>query len=198
MVIVRGRKLVIACIFKGERSSRSYLQEHIIPNIDDAEAASPTMVFAFAKKAKTGDKARAKTTSSKRSQRFPTLTAADLRSDAKLLACFKAATVQRNPIVRDTYTDRLNVFAAAERALEVGDDPPALFAHIVGRKQWELISDAQEGRALSRLRRLRNPQREAERRRPRDDGQPPSEPAAVGDVLCEFLKATCSKTSSCR
>lgn len=172
-----------------------YLQEKLIPNIDDAEAASPTMVFAFAKR--TGNKA--KTKNSQRPKRIPPLTTADLRSDAKLLAWFKAATSQQNPVVRDSYTDRLNVFAAAERALELGDDPPALFAYIVGRKQWELISCAQEDRAQHRLRRLRNPEREAERRRRQygdDNSRRPREPVAVGNILREALNSILPAISS--
>lgn len=175
----------------------SYLQEKLIPNIDDAEAASPTMVFEFALKAKTRNKTQAK--SSQRPKRIPTLTTADLKDDAKLFAWFKAMSGQRHSVVRDTYTDRMNVFAAAERALEVGDDPPALFAYIVSRKQWELISCAQEDRGHQRLRRLRNPEREAERKRHHDeDAESRTEPVAIGDIVRNIFKATCSETASCR
>lgn len=47
--------------------------------------------------------------------------------------------------------NRLQVFAAAERAIEEGKPPLKLFRFIVGKSKWELISQAQEDRARARL-----------------------------------------------
>lgn len=49
---------------------------------------------------------------------------------------------------------RLLVFSAAERAIEVGRPPLKLFKFIVGHSKWHLITQAQEARALSRLKKL--------------------------------------------
>ena len=171
----------------------SYLQDENITHISDAEAASPTMVFGFGKKA--GNKSQPK--NRKPGKRIARLTTEDLRDDAKLVEWINEATKRRNSLVKDCFDDRLNVFAAAERALEVGGNPPALFVHIVGRKQWELISCAQEDRALQRLRRLRNPEREAERKRRHDDDdtQPRTEPVAMSDILQKLVNSILPKTS---
>ncbi|MFM9961853.1 MAG: hypothetical protein ACKV2Q_11580 [Planctomycetaceae bacterium] len=92
------------------------------------------------------------------SSAFAKLTTKDLADNATLLDWFNAAVRRKNPVVRDTETDRLNVFAAAERALEVGTNPVALFAHIVGEHKWQLISCEQEDRARRRLHSLRKAQ----------------------------------------
>ena len=167
----------------------SDLQGNLITNIDDAEAASPTMVFAFGKNA--GNKSQPK--NRKPSRRSLSLTTEDLRDDAKLLNWYHAATNGKNPIVKKSETNRLNVFAAAERALEFGDDPPALFNFIVREKQFDFITQAQEDRAHQRLRRLRNPKREAERQAQRqrydddDAAQPPSDSCSMDDIVHELI-----------
>ena len=125
---------------------------------------------------------------------FAKLERDDLRDDETLANWFKAATTRKRPVVTDCYKDWLNVFAAAERALELGTNPVALFAHIVGEHQWQLISNEQEDRARHRLRRLRNPEREAERLRRHDDDDSTgelSEPLFVGDMLAEFVAKLC-------
>lgn len=160
----------------------SDLQENKITNISDAEAASPTMVFGFGKKTRNREQ-RKKT-------KPPKLTTEDLRHDAKSLDLFHAMTRLKNPVLKDCEADKLNVFCAAERALEHGDDPPALFVHIVREKQWQLITNEQEDRARYRLRRLRNPEREAERRRRHDDDDSAgeiSEPLFAGDIVRELI-----------
>lgn len=55
------------------------------------------------------------------------------------------------------YSDnnRLQVFCAAERAIEEGKPPLKLFRFIVGKSKWELITQAQEDRARARLLALR-------------------------------------------
>ena len=62
----------------------------------------------------------------KQSSIFRNLVTNDLRDDATLLDWFNAATKRKNPVVSDNERDRLNVFCAAERALEVGSNPAAL------------------------------------------------------------------------
>lgn len=183
MVIVGGRKVVIAMIYKKALSPMLYLQEEIITNIDDAEAASPTMVFEFRKKAKSKEPQKA----SKPSRKLPSLTKADLRNDSKLAAWFNAESRRRNSAPKDHGFHLLNVFCAAERALEHGDDPPALFVFIVNRKQWHLITDGQEDRAVRRLRQMRNPKREAQRRQPPDLDRT-NELSAIGDTLRDLLQ----------
>jgi hypothetical protein len=82
---------------------------------------------------------------------FSTVSADVLRDDAALLRWFRTATSQRRPVIRASEMNLLRVFSAAERALEVGRNPPALFASIVSHARWELISCAQEDRAVARL-----------------------------------------------
>lgn len=108
---------------------------------------------------------------------FAKLTTADLRDDATLLDWFHAAIKRKNPVVSDA--DRLNVFAAAERALEVGGNPPALFAHIVSEHQWQFISCEQEDRARKRLVALRRAQR---------DSPPATRPQSLGALVNSFLQ----------
>ena len=109
---------------------------------------------------------------------FADLTTNDLANDATVLDWFNAATRRKNPVVRDTESDRLNVFAAAERALEVGTNPVALFAHIVGEHEWQLISNEQEDRARRRLLSLRKAQRNLRR---------PDGPQSVADLVSSLL-----------
>ena len=167
----------------------SDLQGNLITNISDAEAASPTIVFGFGKRA--GNKEQSK--KSKSSKRSRSLTTKDLRDDDKLLEWFNTATNGKHPIVKKSEANRLNVFAAAERALEFGDDPPALFNFIVREKQFDFITQAQEDRAHQRLRRLRNPKREAERQAQRqrydddDAAQPPSDSCSMDDIVRELI-----------
>lgn len=89
---------------------------------------------------------------------FNVVTADVLKDSVKLLDWFKRiATRGKRPVVRDSEHDKLNVFAAAERALECGDDAVKLFVYIVGKGAkggWEKISNEQEERARARLREL--------------------------------------------
>lgn len=87
---------------------------------------------------------------------FAKLTVDDLADDAVLEDWFQFASVRaRRPLFANSDTNRLNVFAAAERAIEVGDEPLKLFRHIVGKQQWDLITSEQEERARKRILRLR-------------------------------------------
>lgn len=83
----------------------------------------------------------------------------DLRDNAKLLAWFRAMTQIKNAWLKDCDADLLNVFAAAERAIEIGTNPGGLFVRIVRGKLWNKITQQQEDRARQRLRKLRNPER---------------------------------------
>lgn len=77
-----------------------------------------------------------------------------LRDGRKLLAWYMTAVGSRSPPFEDTPLNRLNVFAAAQRALEVGKNPPALFTTIVGKRDWKLLSNEQEKRAEAVLKTL--------------------------------------------
>jgi len=84
---------------------------------------------------------------------FSTLTESDIQSDIKLLRWFEYASKRRKPVVDPGEENALLVFGAAERAIEKSDErgPVALFAYIVSKKMWHLISNAQEDRARKRL-----------------------------------------------
>lgn len=86
---------------------------------------------------------------------FRKITTEDLRDDAVLLLWFEAALKRDKPVVKDSESDLLNVFAAAEHALGRGKKPPALFATVVGKRNWKVISAAEEARASDRIKRLR-------------------------------------------
>lgn len=48
--------------------------------------------------------------------------------------------------------EQLRILGAAERALECGDKPPAMFVSLVKEKNWKVISEEQDERARRRLR----------------------------------------------
>lgn len=110
---------------------------------------------------------------------FAKLTTADLRDTATLLDWFHAASKRKNPVVSDA--DRLNVFAAAERSLEKGDNPVAVFAHIVSERRWDFISCEQEDRARRRL---------VERRRAEWACEPTAGPQSISAVVDSLLPRT--------
>lgn len=85
---------------------------------------------------------------------FSKLTAADLRDPKRLKAWYDVATSQRKPVVVASEVNMLNVFASAERAIEQGEDPPALFGYLVGRAKWEFITGPQEDRARAKIKAL--------------------------------------------
>lgn len=87
---------------------------------------------------------------------FERITTELLRDGPALSRWHTYATSRRHPVIGNSDQDRLRVFGAAERALEAGDNPPSLFAHIVGKRQWDLITQAQEDRAAVRLKQLHN------------------------------------------
>jgi len=79
--------------------------------------------------------------------------AGDLRSVARMASLFEQA-VERG-FVRECAGDRLRFFAAAEHALRVGTlNPCGLFITVVRYGLWKHLSQADENRALEKLRRL--------------------------------------------
>jgi hypothetical protein len=87
---------------------------------------------------------------------FEKITTELLRDGPALARWHTYASSRRRPVIGNSENDRQHVFAAAERALEEGDDPPRLFAHIVGKRQWKLITNAQDDRAAKRVKALRS------------------------------------------
>lgn len=163
----------------------SYLQEELSHNIDDAEAASPTMCFLNF----ISDKAKARAGSQKPSRnKPPKLCTADLRNDAKVLGWY--AAIKAAPV--SLYDHKLfNVFAAAECALDHGHNPPALFAWIVTGQHWDMLTNEQDDAARQRLLRLRDPQRAAMLRAMRRQGEDFAplilKPQLAGDVLRDLI-----------
>ena len=87
---------------------------------------------------------------------FKNLTSKDLGDDEALQSWYLYATSDaQSPILAPSEMNLLNVFAAAERAIQHGSKPIALFASIVGKQQWELITSEQEERGRKRLANLR-------------------------------------------
>ena len=130
----------------------------------------------------------ARATKTARPVKGPKLTTADLRNDAKVLQWYAAN--KTTPV--SLYDAQLfNIFAAAECALDHGDDPPALFGWIVSGRRWDMLTNEQDDAARQRVRRLRNPEHAAKLRRMRELGEdfaPAfSEPQSAGDIANELL-----------
>jgi hypothetical protein len=120
---------------------------------------------------------------------FADVTTDTLRDNAKLQAWYEMATSLPNPVVRASERNRLNVFAAARRALEVGNNPPALFASIVasgdGPNGWQLLTVAHEEKARQQLRDL-DERANYGGRLPR--GSAGSEPETLAAAVAEIVK----------
>lgn len=82
---------------------------------------------------------------------FKCLTSDILRDTGQLVAWYQRATSQRKPVIHHSDANRMRVVTAAERAIEVGEDPVALFAWIVSKGEWAKASQEQEERARRRL-----------------------------------------------
>lgn len=78
----------------------------------------------------------------------------DLRSDVTLMRWYRFATTKPSPVLPASETNLLNVFAAAERSLEKGKNPIAMFAKIVSRQDWNRTTADQEDRARKRIKNL--------------------------------------------
>lgn len=128
-----------------------------------------------------------RTTKTRRPTRFTKLTTADLRDDAKVLESY-AATKTTPVSVYDA--ELFDVFAAAECALDHGDNPPALFAWLVHGRRWDMLTNAQDDVARQRVLKLRNhkrwAERETQRRRDDDSIEERREPVSLGDVLADI------------
>ena len=127
-------------------------------------------------------------TKTTRRVKCPKLTTEDLRNDAKVLQWI--AATQTTPI--NVFDAKLfDIFAAAECALDHGENPPALFVWIVNGKRWDLLTNSQDDAARQRVLRIRNPEHAAERKRLRQLGEdfaPAfSEPLFAGDVARELI-----------
>jgi hypothetical protein len=111
---------------------------------------------------------------------FSSVDVETLRDDRKLSAWYEHATAQRKPVVAASGQNLRRVFEAAEHALAVGDNPPALFAHTVSRADWQVITQADEDRARERL---RGYGRNGTGRSGTSNGV-----RHIGDVLCELAE----------
>ncbi|MBI3834129.1 MAG: hypothetical protein HY287_07355 [Planctomycetes bacterium] len=77
----------------------------------------------------------------------------DLQNASRLDALFTQAVGKQ--FVRDTPADRLRFFAAAEHAQRIGNkNPCGLFVAVVRRGLWSFVSQADEDRAMNRLKGL--------------------------------------------
>lgn len=99
----------------------------------------------------------------------------DLTDDARTDALWRQAAARG--YVRPTPQGRLAVFAAAEHALRVGKNPPALFAALILRSLHAYATNADEQAAHERIRRIQGQETirqrradEARRERERDLG----------------------------
>lgn len=110
-----------------------------------------------------------------------------LRDDTQLLAWFRDATTRPLPVIQACEANLLRIFGAAERSLEHGDNPPALFASLVSQGAWEKITQQQESRAHQRLRLLENPSRE--------DHQPQGSDDQPRTVEAEIAKLTATNAA---
>lgn len=140
-------------------------------------------------KANNGERAPGTMTSD--NKLYSQITDDTLKNPTKLLAWYQNAT--KAGLVSNTESERLNVFGAAERAVEHGRKPAALFVEIVKQKNWKLITNEQEDRARVKLKAVLHPSPARSKRRV-EFADPEGEPvdagvmhvsAGVGDFLTE-------------
>jgi hypothetical protein len=105
------------------------------------------------------------------------LSETDLSNASAMLAWVDAQQEKRKPIVGGSDDDRLNVLAAAERAVEEGEDPIGLFGFIVGQRKWGFITHPQEERARKKLADLR-----------RSTGPPAGKAVELRELAAQSLK----------
>lgn len=77
------------------------------------------------------------------------VTAGDLHRRSHVEALYRQACAQGWLVPGEA--NRLNVFAAAVRAREVGGDPPRVFVTLLRRRLWHHVTQAQEDRARKAL-----------------------------------------------
>lgn len=80
---------------------------------------------------------------------LPHIEDADLTDNDRLFRLFQVC-VERGILV-DSENDRLQLAAAAERAIRVGENPCRLFASIVNDRVWHFASQDDENRAQQRI-----------------------------------------------
>lgn len=91
------------------------------------------------------------------------VTPRDLREPERVALLY--ATVVRQGRIRDSVSERLNVFAAAEHATAYGTaNPSGLFVWLVKNRRWNYLTLEDEDRARRAIRQVEEP----------DDGLPPS------------------------
>lgn len=83
---------------------------------------------------------------------FQTISKPVLEDTGKLLDWYDQAAARPKPVIQKSDHHRLMVVAAAVRALEVGENPAALFTHIVSKQDWKVITQGQEECARRRIR----------------------------------------------
>lgn len=88
---------------------------------------------------------------------FASFSEEDLRDTSRLVAWVASAAKRRNPLVKSNHEDRLRVIGCAERAIEHGKNPVALFVRLVSGRQWDKITNDQMDRAARRLAEIENP-----------------------------------------
>lgn len=82
---------------------------------------------------------------------LPHHTVDDLRDTTRLLGLLQRAI--EVGVMTASDEDRLRFVAAAERALRLADDPPALFAHTVNAGHWDRVATIDQHKAHERLKR---------------------------------------------
>lgn len=82
---------------------------------------------------------------------FAELTIETLKDTTLLLNWFRRIAKKDKPVINYTEANMLNVVGAAERAIERGNNPMALFANIIANQHWHYINNVQEGRAMVRI-----------------------------------------------
>lgn len=93
---------------------------------------------------------------------FDSVTLETLRDTAKLAAWHRRASAETDPVIGSTEIDKLNLVAAAEHAIERGENPVALFVSMVSTAKadgvWKTLTNADEDRARARLLEFRRQQ----------------------------------------
>lgn len=100
-----------------------------------------------------------------------------LADDAHTLDLFYQATAAK--LISGSEAGKLNFFALAERAKAHGKNPGALFGWLLRKRKFEFITQADEDRAVDRLRIIRNGKRE----QPAPEIRPRPRAAAVSNDL---------------
>lgn len=81
--------------------------------------------------------------------RFVNLQPSDLAGPLELARAWCAA--RDDGLVKSNSAELVAFFGAAEHALRVGRNPPALFADLVRRRAWGVLTDADEERGRRQL-----------------------------------------------